>query len=225
MEAMLVVGLRMEDRLTGVCNWSSWKARIVLILEEIELWDIVIPPIDVVLLAEFRKRNIKAKRTILDAVKDHIIPHVSGKDFTFQMWQSLCGLYQSPNQNRKMVLQEKLRGTKMSKTDSVTSFLTIFSQIRDELAAIGEIVHPSELVRTTINGFSKPWESFVRGIMAREHMPKWERLWDDFVQEELRVGSLSTSQQRGGDDEGDLSLLAKGKKKTKKGLKGGAKQQ
>jgi hypothetical protein len=229
MAAMLVAGLRVEDRLAGAGNWSPWKARIVLILEELELWDIVenhvVPPTDAVLLAEFRKRNIKAKRTILDAVKDHIIPHVSGKDFTFQMWQSLCGLYQSPNQNRKMVLQEKLRGTKMTKTDSVTSFLTRFSQIRDELAAVGEIVDPSELVRTTLNGFSKPWESFVRGIVAREHMPSWERLWDDFVQEELRVGSGSTSQQRGGDDEGDLSLLAKGKKKTKKGPKGGAKQQ
>jgi hypothetical protein len=78
-----------------------------------------------------------------------------------------------------MVLQEKLRGTKMTKTDSVTSYLTRFSQIHDELGAVGEIVVPSVLVRTTLNGFSKPWESFVRGIMAREHMPSWERLWDD----------------------------------------------
>jgi hypothetical protein len=162
---MSVVGLRVEDRLAGAGNWSPWKARIVLILEELELWDIVenhvVPPTDAVLLAEFRKRNIKAKRTILDAVKDHIIPHVSGKDFAYQMWQSLCGLYQSPNQNRKMVLQEKLRGTKMTKTDSVTSYLTRFSQIHDELAVVGEIVDPSELVRTALNGFSKPWESFV----------------------------------------------------------------
>jgi hypothetical protein len=49
-----------------------WKARIVLILEELELWDIVensvVPPTDAVLLAEFMKRNIKAKKTILDAV-------------------------------------------------------------------------------------------------------------------------------------------------------------
>jgi hypothetical protein len=61
--------------------------------------------------------------------------------------------------------------------------------------------------------------------MAREHMPSWERLWDDFVQEELRVGSRSSSQQQGGDgDEGDLALLEKGKKKTKQGPKGGAKQ-
>jgi hypothetical protein len=48
-----------------------------------------------------------------------------------------------------MVLQEKLRGTRMTKTDTVTSFLMRFSQIRDELAAVGEIVDPSELVRTT----------------------------------------------------------------------------
>ena len=85
---MSVGGLRVEDRLARAENWSPWKARIVLILED-ELWDIVeshvVPPTDAVLLAEFRKRNIKAKRTILDAVKDHIIPHVSGKDFAFQM--------------------------------------------------------------------------------------------------------------------------------------------
>jgi hypothetical protein len=131
----------------------------------------VVPPTDVVLLAEFRKRNIKAKRTILDAFKDHIIPHVSSKDFTFQMWQSLCILYQSPNQNQKMVLQEKLRGTKMTKTDTVTSFLVRFSQIHDELVVMGEVVDPVELVRTTLNGFSKPRESFVRGIVAKEHIP------------------------------------------------------
>jgi hypothetical protein len=90
MAAMLVAGLRVEDRLVGAGNWSLWKARIVLILEELKLWDIVenlvVPPIDAVFLAEFWKRNIKSKRTILDAVKDHIIAHVSGKDFAFQLW-------------------------------------------------------------------------------------------------------------------------------------------
>jgi hypothetical protein len=76
---------------------------------------------------ESKKRNIKAKKTILDAAKYHIIPHVSGKNFAFQMWQSLCSLYRSPNQNRKMVLQKKFRVTKMTKTDLVASFLTRFA--------------------------------------------------------------------------------------------------
>jgi hypothetical protein len=79
--------LRVEDRLAGDGNWFPWKARIVFILEEGELWDIVenhvVPRTHAVLLDEFRKRNIKAKRTILDVVKYHIIPLVYGKDFAF----------------------------------------------------------------------------------------------------------------------------------------------
>ena len=112
------------------------------------------------LVAEFKK-NTKAKRTICDAVRDHVIPHLTGKDFSFEVWDSLCKLYQSPNQNQKMVLQEKLRSIKMLKSKSITSYLRRFTQTRDELATIGDIVDPSELVRTTLNGFSKSWEIFV----------------------------------------------------------------
>jgi hypothetical protein len=55
-----------------------------------------------------------------------------------------------------MVLQEKLRGPKMTKIDLITSYLRRFFQIRDELVAVGEVVDPSELVRKTLNGLSKP---------------------------------------------------------------------
>ena len=78
-------------------------------------------PIDPVSLVEFKKKNIKAKRIILDSVKDHIIPHVAGRDYAFQMWESLSNLYQSSNQNRKMVLREKLRGNRMTRGESVTN--------------------------------------------------------------------------------------------------------
>jgi hypothetical protein len=63
--------MRAEDRLVGASNWSPWKARIIFILEDIELWDIVeahvtVPPANApILLAKFRKRNNKAKRTIV----------------------------------------------------------------------------------------------------------------------------------------------------------------
>jgi hypothetical protein len=80
-----------------------------------------------------------------------------------------------------MVMQDKLGSIQMLDSKSVTSYLGIFTQIRDELAVVWEIVDPDFLVRTTLNRFSKPWDSFVRGIVAREVMPNWERLWDDFV--------------------------------------------
>ena len=83
----------------------------------------------------------------------------------------------------------------MARGESVIDYLTQVQQMRDKLAAVGETVDSAELIRVALNGFSKSWETFVRGIVARENMPSWERLWDDFVQEELRVGSRSSSGQ------------------------------
>ena len=85
--AMATSGLRVEDRLDGGGNWTPWKARIVLLLEECELWEIieqaVTLPTDPILLSKFKKKNVRAKRIILDSVKDHIISHVVGKDYTY----------------------------------------------------------------------------------------------------------------------------------------------
>jgi hypothetical protein len=226
--------MRVEDRLAGTSNWSSWKARMVFVLEDLELWDIVeavVPAIPVtapILVAEYRKRNNKAKRTISDAVRDHIIPHVTGKTHAYQMWASLCKLYESSNENRKMVLHDRLRGIHMLKDESVTSFLGRFTQIRDELGAVGEVVEPNSLVRQALNSFTKPWGPFVRGIVAREALPTWERMWDDFVQEQIRLaseafGQRQQQQQQTGQGEEDLALWAKSKKKVGRGGRQGPK--
>jgi hypothetical protein len=159
--------MRVEDRLDGASNWSPWKTKITFALEDLELWDIVrvpvvVPPITApMLVAEFRKRNNKAKRSICDEVRDHVIPHLTGTEYAFEIWDSLCKLCQSPNQNQKMVLQDRLKSIQMLDSESVTSFLGRFTQIRDELAIVGEIVDPNFMVRTTLNNFTKPWGPFV----------------------------------------------------------------
>jgi 2-phosphoglycerate kinase len=97
----------------------------------------------------------------VDGVKDHIIPHFSSKKTAKEMWEALVKLYQSHNQSRKMLLREKLRSTKMAKGESVVTYLTKFTQIRDELATVRETVDETELVRTALNGFTKQWDVFV----------------------------------------------------------------
>jgi hypothetical protein len=103
-------------------------------------------------------------------------------------------LYESSNENWKMVLHDRLRGIHMLEDESVTSFLGRYTQIIDELAAVGEVVNPNSLVRQAMNSFTKPWGPFVRGIVAREVMPTWERMWDDFVQEEIRLAAEGSGQ-------------------------------
>jgi hypothetical protein len=205
----------------------------IFVFEDLKLWDIVeavVPPIPVtapILVAEFRKRNNKEKRTICDAVWDHIIPHLIGKAHAYEMCSYLRELYESSNENPKMVLHDRLRGIRMLKDESVTSFLGRYTQIRDELGAVIEVVEPNSLVRQALNSFTKPWGPFVRGIVAREVMPTWERIWDDFIQEEIRFASEASGQrqqqQHIGQGEEDLSLWSKGKKKVDRGGRKGPK--
>ena len=72
---------------------------------------------------------------IMDGVKDHIVPHLvshlSGKKITVEMWTDLESLYQCKNENRKMVLQERMCNTKMAK-GGVVPYLMRLTQIRDE---------------------------------------------------------------------------------------------
>ena len=142
------------------------------------------------------------------------------------MWDALTSLFQSSNENRKMVSREKLKSIKMAKAEGVIPYLTRISQVRDELAAVREVVPGSELVRTALNGVAKPWVVFVEAIVARENLPSWGRICDDFVQEETRRGLLQGSSSTSREDEENVALTAKGKKKFKKGpKKGGVKQQ
>jgi hypothetical protein len=188
---MASAGLRVEDRLDGASNFCPWRERISLVLEENGQLEIVesrvVAPTDPVQLAAHAKKDVKARRILVDGVMDHIIPHLSGKKIAREMWEALVKIYQYDNQSRKMLLREKLSSTKMAKGELVVTYLTKFTQIRDELAAVVETIVETELVRTTLNGFTKQWDVFVRGVVAREKLHDWDRLWDDFTQEELQV--------------------------------------
>ena len=73
-------GLLDQDRLDGLSNFSVWKARILIVLEENNLRDhaeqTLATPTDVDLLRKHREAIGHAKRLIMDSIKDHIVPHM-----------------------------------------------------------------------------------------------------------------------------------------------------
>ena len=80
---MFSTRLSFEQWLEGASNYSPWKERIALVPMENGIWEIVdqtlTPPTDATQLATHNKKDAKAKRIILDAMKDHVVPHLSGK--------------------------------------------------------------------------------------------------------------------------------------------------
>jgi hypothetical protein len=68
-----------------------------LALKKYDLWEIVdklvLPRIDLQDLGVHQKKEIKGQWLILDPVKDHIIPHLSKKNTSKDIFHSLLGLF------------------------------------------------------------------------------------------------------------------------------------
>lgn len=80
-----------------------------------------------------------------------------------------------------LVLREKLKNTKFSDGECVALYLMKISQVHDELISIGDNTPNYELVRTTLKGFIKEWKPLIKGIVAQDKLPNWNRLWDEFI--------------------------------------------
>ena len=69
---------KLEDKLEGADNFQAWKYRISLVLEGNELdtyisWEVLVREGDEA-KALHKKNLVKAKRIIVDSIKDHLIP-------------------------------------------------------------------------------------------------------------------------------------------------------
>jgi len=219
------MSMRVEDRLQGAQNYPIWKERMTMVLKVNEVLEHTLEtantPTNATQQAIWKKGEAKAKSLILDGIKDHVVPHLSGKTTAKDMWKALSDLYQNKNENKVMAQRKQLHGTKMAKGEGVIPYLTRITQIRDELAAVGEKTEDPELVVCiALDGFTKSWDVFVHGAVAREKLPDWQCLWDDFVQEEIRIGQARPSSSTHIEEEEGLALTGKAKgKKDRKGKK------
>jgi hypothetical protein len=214
--------IRFDDRLEGISNYLQWKVQMSAVLKENKIWSlvssaVVAPTIDPIALDLHELKEAKAQRIILDGVKDPLIQHLSEKKTTYDMWEALKNLYEAKNANRKMALKDKLHDTKMTKGEGVASYLTQLAQVKDKLAAVGEIISEAELGRIALKGFTKECDVFVKCVVGREIFLDWSRLWDDFTQEEIRMRSHSIGKKEDKAEE-DVTLATKSKGKKKGGF-------
>ena len=145
--------------------------------------------------AKHKKNEAKAKRILIDSIKDHLIPHVAELKAAKELYDALVGLFQSDNASTKLALRHQLRSIMMSRSDSIVSYLRRVSQLRDELGVIGDTIDDAELVTATLNGFSSSWDPFVQETCAREKFPKFDKLWTNCVQEKARLLSNDSLQR------------------------------
>ena len=75
----------------------------------------------------------------------------------------------------------------MSKGESIHEYFTRVSQFKYQLEAIEYKIDEIELVMTSLNGITRPWDSFIHTICARKESLKIDIIWEECVHEEARV--------------------------------------
>jgi predicted DNA-binding ArsR family transcriptional regulator len=154
----------------------------MLILEENDLKDFVkeeVPePDEDEAKSKYKKNLVKAKRIIVNSIKDHLILHVSSLRTPKQMFDALSKYYEGKNINWKMTLRTQLKNVKMHSSETIQSYFTRVSQIKEQLKAIGDTIEEAELVMTTLNGLLGSWESFIQGICSRRRLTRFSILWE-----------------------------------------------
>jgi hypothetical protein len=180
-----------EDRLDGSSNFSSWKSRLQITLEEDDLLSLIEKTLPETTTDEekddWKADDVKARKIIIYSVRDHLLPRIATLKTTYEMYDALKNMFESNNTLRALTLKNQLQHIKMTKADTVATFFMKISEIRDQLGAIGETISDRELVLTTLNALPRHWEPFLQSISGRADLPGFDRLWTDCTQEETRL--------------------------------------
>ena len=129
------ISVRAEARFEGATNFNVWKLRITNILQEHDLEQyvttVVEEPTNNERRVACRKSQAKAKRIIFDSVKDSIIPAMTSLITAKDCMDTLVILYEKQAPSQKRTLKNKIKYLNMEKCESVASFCSKISQIKD----------------------------------------------------------------------------------------------
>jgi len=117
-------------------------------------------PTDATQLAEWKKCVARARRILLEGVRDHIVLSLHGKETSFSMWKTLKDLYQNSSDERKLMLKDKLCKIKCEKGDMISTYLNKLTTCRDELGSVGIMKMDDDMVSLALLVLPKSWCSY-----------------------------------------------------------------
>lgn len=153
--------LRLEYALDGNSNYIAWKDRMEAVLEDNGLKDFIDQEVpkstaaNATKFVEWKKCVARARRILLEGVRDHIVSSLHGKETPFSMWKTLKYLYQNRSDQRKLALKDKLQKIKCEKGNMISTYLNKLTTCRDELGSVGITTAAEDMVSLALLGLPK----------------------------------------------------------------------
>lgn len=212
---------KVEDKLNDSSNFVAWKARLDLTLEENDVMGYVegkvperLKNATAIVKSKYKEGEIKAKKIIIDSLKDPLITYVSNMKKSKEMYDKLTRMHELNNLSHIITLKDQLKDIKMNEGKTIQAYFMRISQVK-ELLSIGEIIADRELVLVTLGGLPMYWETFITTISNNDKLPTFDELLGKCTQEESKMISRGRIQKH---EEGEpIAFSAEAKKKKEKG--------
>ena len=104
-----------------------------------------------------------------------------------EVFNALTKPFEGTNLNRKMTLRNRLKNVKIQNSETMQSYFTRITQIKEQLEEFKENVEEGEIVMNTLNGLLISWDSFIQGICAKRKLIYFNEIWKECTQEEARL--------------------------------------
>jgi hypothetical protein len=75
-------------------------------------------------------------------------------------------------------LRTQLKNTKIQKGETIKDYFSRVFQFKEQLEEIGDNFDEDELIMTTLNGLTRPWDAFIQTICARKETLQFDSLWE-----------------------------------------------
>jgi hypothetical protein len=99
----------------------------------------------------------------------------------------------------------------MQRGESIQENFSRILEFKEQLEAIGDTIDEDELIMTTLNDLTRPWDAFIQTICARTKKLKFDGRWAECIQEETRVAGREALLAR--DEDQALATHTKGGRK------------
>ena len=158
--------LRYVEKLDGT-NFVNWKHRMGMLLEEKDLWEVVIGEETLPSTAspqdqeKFNKKQRKALIMITLSINDKELSHVRSCKTATEAWNKLVAVHEAKGIANRLFLRDQLRHAKMEEGEKMLDYITRVRNLVEKLDAVGMPIKDDEVVLTLLGGLPKSYTPLV----------------------------------------------------------------
>lgn len=162
--------LRLNDK-----NYSTWKERMVTILKEENLWDVITDDSQDQNDEQWIIRNEKARAYIIIAIHDAQISQVHGKKTAADVWQALKNVFDTFLS--KVELIKEISGVHLQEGQDLQEHINKLSDLFQKLLDLGDTkLCEASKVKFLLASLPKSFENTVSGFGKT---PEKDLTWSD----------------------------------------------